>query len=349
MIEQPTRLLHYPHELTLGGGSVHTVQLLKDHQRLGFPAACATLQDGILSDELKAAGIPVFLLQREEDLYEVARDWNAEIIHGHTCGGGSYGNTVGRRLRAEGKRIIFGEHIHSVVGGCPDGDFEVAEIEGMRNLRPGIEIIPWAVVPERITPTATRKELRQQWGIPEDKYVIARHGRLDGPKLPEHFIRALAQLPDCYGILSGWGPMAQQLSELAWELGCSPRLRMLGLYTQPGNVFEAADCVVYPTHDESWCAGVIEPLLFGMPVVAYPVGGIGENLIHGQTGLHARNVDGLVRAVRAFQQYPETARKLGREGRTRLVDKGVHDPLLEAQRHLELYRRVRKEKFHEDR
>lgn len=338
-------LCHVLNETSVGGGAVHTAQLLKDHADLGHPAACVTYELGPIAFQLEDWGIPVHLLKDESELEPLIRKLNCNIAHGHTCGGGALVTRITRKLQQEGRQVIGGEHVHSVVpGDNPDADFEVVEIELMRQLRPRCTVIPWACSTERLEARQTPKEAKRRYGIPVDVPVIGRNGRLDGSKNPADFVRCLARIPHVWGLLSGWGVETGNLDMLARELGCRDRLVMPGLTLRPGDVYAAIDIVVYPTTDESWCAGVVEPLLLGKPVVCYPVGGMGENVVNGVTGLQAHSVDGLVAGVRHLLANPEYAAQLGQQGRELVRSKGVHDPVLEAQRHLDLYRACFREK-----
>lgn len=342
------RLLHVVNELTVGGGAVHLTRHLKDHVGLGHYGACITLEWGPCADELLRAGIEVYLLRSYAELDPILRDsalQGTTVAHGHSAGGGSEAYPIARKLQAEGLPCLGGGHVHSVVAGSDaHSDFEIAEIELMARLRPGIAIIPWAVPPERVSPSAPKAELRTLFQLPLDAPVIGRNGRLDGSKAPDEFVRCLAQLPECWGLLSGWGPEYDALRRLAQSLGCSDRLVMPGMCERPGDVFGACDVIVYPTYDESWCAGVVEPLAAAKPVVCYPVGGMNENVVHGETGLHAHSVPDLVESVRYFLGNPEFARQCGQRGKELLERKGALDPVLEAKRHLELYRKVAKRK-----
>jgi hypothetical protein len=330
-----TRLLHYLHEMTLGGGTVHCLQLTRDMTALGVPTAVATYQDGEMRERYQSAGVPVFLMKGPEELEAAARSFGANVLHGHTCGGGSDALGIARRLK-----VVGGETIHSMVArsGPMAGDFEVVEVEKLAAMRPGATRIPWAFPEARFTvdvaPAATRTIL----GIPPDAPVIGRNGRLDGSKAPDVFIQVLAAMPPhVWGLMVGDGPMAADLKTFAKMLGVADRLVMPGTRHDPGNLFAVMDVVVYPTHDESVCAGIVEPLICRKPVVCTPVGAMDETIIHGETGLCATDVPGLARYALWLLQEPQEAARLGRQGYQHLARKGWLDPVGEAKAHRTLY------------
>lgn len=334
------RIMHYIHEMTLGGGTVHYLQLLKDTVDLGIPCAVATFQDGIMREAYEKAGVDVFLMPDASHLEPVARSWGATVLHGHTCGGGSDACAVAKRLG-----VLGGETIHSMVQrtGPMAGDFEVVEVNGLHGMRPGSTLIPWAWNPERFWITTSWQSIYSQYGIPLDAQVIGRNGRLDGSKLPDVFIQCLARLPGVWGILVGDGPIFKDLERLATILGCRDRLVMAGCRRDTGNWFNAMDVIVYPTQDESVCAGVVEPLFLEKPVVCYPVGCIGEVIQSGVTGLHAFSLDELVEKTRWLLDHPEQAAQMGRRGRDFLAKTGRDDSVGEAHAHCNLYRRLQVE------
>lgn len=329
------KIVHYLHGLSRGGTEVHVTQLLKDFNTLGHEANCYALQDGEMREEMENNGTSVYLCKSEEHFLDLMRKCPPDVIHGHSCGGGSYACKVAREVGCVG-----GEHIHSVVpGDNKDADFEIAEIQMMKNLRPRIDIIPWAVPEDRLKVKISKDDFRETYNIPKNAFVVGRHGRLDGSKLPDHFVKALSMIPDAYGILSGWGPERARLEAVAGQLGCYDRIRFLGGVSNIGDIYNAIDVVLYPTSDDSWCAGVAEPLLCGKAVVSYPVGGIPEHIIHGKTGILTNSVDGLVRAANLLRTGVVARDLMGHLGKKLMLDKGAGDTIKEAQRHLDIYER----------
>ncbi len=340
------KVCHVVNELAIGGGTVHIAQSVRDLVALGYPCAVATLQDGPMREKIEGWGGKVFLMNKEEDLYEVYNEFRPHVFHGHSCGGGHFPCAVTRVLQSQGEKLISGEHVHSIVPGTnPNADFEIAEVEMMRDLRPGITIIPWSYDLSRLQSKLTKEEAKEKLGIPHDAFVIGRNGRLDGAKRPDVFVDVLNSLPNVWGLLYGDGPEFGSLRELSIRLGCSDRLVMPGSCFDPADRFAAMDVIVYPTQDESWCAGIIEPMLIGKPVVANIVGGMGENLIHGQTGFVANTPNEFIDKITYIRNDYKEALRLAKNGQEHLYAKGVHDPVLEAKRHLALYEEVYRRKY----
>lgn len=331
------RILHFPHELDLGGVQVMAARLLQGFQRMKHEVFCATLRNGPVGKMLDDAGIRVEVLSNQEELVSFARAMGAHVLHGHTCGGGSYACHAARELG-----VVGGETIHSMVSSdTMHGDFETAPCETAKQFRPHCTPILLGLPSDRLQVKRSRSEMRGYLGIPERAPVIGRHGRLDGSKAPDLFVEVLSRLPDVYGILVGWGPMEPVLRELAEYKGCADRLKMPGMVhpDQTADYINAMDVYVYPTHDELCCAAVQEAQYLQRPVTCFVRGAMGENVIDGKTALVAHNVDQMVQQVVQLFADPALRRALGSAARNFLIDRRQDDTLWEAQQYLDLYRR----------
>jgi glycosyltransferase involved in cell wall biosynthesis len=83
-------------------------------------------------------------------------------------------------------------------------------------------------------------------------------------------------------------------------------------------LFAAADMVVVPSLYEPFGLVALEAQLLGVPVIANDVGGLGEIVRHGRTGLlnPLRNGSlGLYLAMRSLVRHPDEARRMGAEAR----------------------------------
>jgi glycosyltransferase involved in cell wall biosynthesis len=103
--------------------------------------------------------------------------------------------------------------------------------------------------------------------------------------------------------------------------------------------YSAADAFLFPSMEDNAPLTVGESLLCGTPVVAFPVGNVPELLRHEDTGYIARHRDAmdLVRGVDwALEADPASA--LRRSLRCRLSAAAFHDPLVAADRHLQVYK-----------
>jgi len=340
MSNSKLKIVHFCNSLHLGGVEIMSTQKLIDFKALGHEVTMCTYEDGYASKYLTDADIHIEYCKNREHAIGFIKEFSADIIHGQSCGGGSEGVEVGRQLG-----IIHGETIHSMAHGSPLGNFEVVYNDINHRNRPGSTLIYWGFNVDRLKPTLTREEARERWGIPKDVYLIARNGRLDGSKAPADFIETLARLPEwVWGLCGGWGPEGDNLMRQAHRLNVLKRLKFTGAQYSVGDTFVGADCIVYPTHDESFCAGVIEPRWQWKPVVCYVRGGMAQHCIHEETCLVGNSPDELASHVTRLIQDTQLAADIGRKGYEICEKHGYWDHMRDAKQHIELYTKVLNER-----
>ena len=91
------------------------------------------------------------------------------------------------------------------------------------------------------------------------------------------------------------------------------------------------DVFVLPSRFEAFGLSILEAMLAELPVVASNVGGIPELVVHGDTGLLVPpdDAEALAEAIREALE-PETAARLGRQGRERAVARFGVDAMVHA-------------------
>jgi glycosyltransferase involved in cell wall biosynthesis len=130
---------------------------------------------------------------------------------------------------------------------------------------------------------ATRRRLRQEWGIAEDDVVAITIGRLDHEKGYDLLLDALPQLrgSSCWSRLHlvwvGGGPLLPRATHLA-RLVAGDRVFLLGERHDVADLLDAADLLVHPSRCEGLPLVVLEAMAKGLPVLATSVGGIPEAL-----------------------------------------------------------------------
>jgi glycogen(starch) synthase len=82
-----------------------------------------------------------------------------------------------------------------------------------------------------------------------------------------------------------------------------------------------ADAAVFPSHYEPFGLVALEAAAAGTPLVTSNIGGLGEAVINGQTGVSCapRDVAGLAAAVRTVLDDPDAAQQRARAARERLT------------------------------
>ena len=333
MVDRKLRVIFCPNEMSFGGVSVYNAELSVQFTKMGHTVLLVTYVPAFWSEWAESEGIEVKVIKHENELYDVAKEFKPDIMFGNSCGGGSFICKIGRDLG-----IVSGEGIHSLVGGSNEyADFEISTSKVLESMRPKCVGIYNGFNPDRLRITISKEEMRKQIGIPEDAFVIGRHGRITGSKLPEHFVYCLHKLPGIYGILSGIGDEEDNLKKLSYQLGLNNRLFFTGPTYEIGNIDNAMDVFVYPTLDELACMSVSEAILNNIPVVCYIRGGMGELLIHNETCFVANSPDELAHWVNHIRNNPEEGKRIAGNAKNLAVSRGMHDIRRFAQDHLEVF------------
>lgn len=109
------------------------------------------------------------------------------------------------------------------------------------------------------------------------------------------------------------------LHRSAAQLGVADRLKWPGFIADPVTIMGQIDLLVHPAEGESFGRVVVEAMAAGLPVVAVRGGGVGQIVVHGQTGLLA-DVDSsqqLAEHIARLVRDPALRRQLGEAGRLR--------------------------------
>jgi len=234
--------------------------------------------------------------------------WDVPLVHtAHTLA------RVKNALLAEGDRPeprarIIGEdqvtaEADRLVANTPA---EARDLVGLYNadpervvvVEPGVDLRRFAPPPAGLGP-ASKRAARLRLGLPPDGHVVAFVGRIQPLKAPDVLLRAAAELrrtrPEIgaevttvvVGGPSGSGlDRPSALVELAAALGISDSVRFLppATHSELPMLYQAADLVAVPSHNESFGLVALEAQACGTPVVAAAVGGLVTAVRDGVSG-----------------------------------------------------------------
>ena len=135
------------------------------------------------------------------------------------------------------------------------------------------------------------------------------------------FAAARRELPELEMDIAGRGPLEPALRALAHELGVGDAVHFLGHVSPIQNAIENAAVVVVPSMGEGFGMVALEAMERARPVVAASIGGLGEIVRDGVTGVLVPpgEADPLAAAVVRVASDPELARRMGEAGRERAL------------------------------
>ena len=205
----------------------------------------------------------------------------------------------------------------------------------------GIDSTPFLVVRDR---SAARAAL----GVPDDVPVVGLAARFSTQKGLRHLLAALPEMrrtaPQLIAVIGGSGPLDSELREQAVALEVSGFVRWPGHVAEVAELLAALDVYVSPAETEALGMGLIEASAAALPIVATRVGGAGEVVVDGETGLLVppRDPAALAHTTLALLGDPELGCTLGAAARARAITEFAIDRMVE--RTLGVYQAVVAEK-----
>ncbi len=152
-----------------------------------------------------------------------------------------------------------------------------------------IAVIASTVDPADLAPSASRAELREREGLEDPDVVLLSLANLVPRKgldvLLEALPAVLAEAPRVRVWIGGDGPEREPLERAARERGMSERVKFLGRRQDKADLLTLCDAFVLPSRREGLGVAALEAMASGRPVVASRVGGLGEVVLDGETGI----------------------------------------------------------------
>ena len=337
-------------------GIVRLVMSMAGHsQRFGYTSYVLFLGDGPLIETVNDAGIRASAMPWSASRSDPAGAWRTwhwmrrnptEIVHVH------HGGVFLRILsRMAGAQAVV-QHLHSRILE-PDGnsishvsfrgvDAVVACSQAVADCVPEMrpEVIYAGIETGSCPPPPSAGEGPLTLGI---------LGRLIPLKNVEAVLKATACLAE-HEIevrveIAGGGPSEPALRELSKNLQLTQQVRFLGWQTDISGLLKTWDILVIPSLEEGIPISALEAMAAARPVVATRVGGLGELVVDGVTGMlvAAGDTDALVACLAKLANDRQKLTLMGREGWERAHKHFSAEKM--ARRTTELYDRLLNQKM----
>jgi glycosyltransferase involved in cell wall biosynthesis len=131
--------------------------------------------------------------------------------------------------------------------------------------------------------------LRERLGLDQNARVVGTVGSLYPVKGHKYLIDAAVHVvrrcPDVTFLIVGRGRLREELEAQASGLGVAPYIRFLGHRDDVRDLLDVCDAFVLPSLSEGMPLALLEAMAAGVPTVATRVGGVGEVLEDGKSGL----------------------------------------------------------------
>jgi glycosyltransferase involved in cell wall biosynthesis len=166
-----------------------------------------------------------------------------------------------------------------------------------------------------------RAALRVSLGLEDGEFAVLCVANLRPEKGVGAFVEAVARAREegalrLRGLVAGDGPERERLERLVAEL---EGVDLLGSRGDVPDLIAACDAVALLSEAEALPMSVLEAMALSRPVVTSDVGGAGEAVAHGETGIVVRPGDAVAAAaaLAALAAEPDRARAMGERGRAR--------------------------------
>jgi glycosyltransferase involved in cell wall biosynthesis len=191
-----------------------------------------------------------------------------------------------------------------------------------------ISVVYNGVDTKRFSPVSqgTRSALRSSLQIPDDGVVLVSAARLDPIKRLDRLIQAFAVLSlnhkELWLLLTGDGPLREELKALAQSVHQSEKIRFLGHVEDVCPILQASDVFVLPSDEEGFGIALVEAMACGLVCVATKTVGPCEIIEDGRNGfLTDRSYDGVLEGLhRALSLGPTERDALGSCARQKVVE-----------------------------
>lgn len=342
------RIIHVLHSHGYGGAENHCLTLMEGQRRAGHEIMFAGPTDSWLGQACATQGIPathlpmhgLFDVYSHWKLGRLARQWRADIVHGHLIRGAMYAGRAGQKRHRP--LSICTAHATTAKTHMHRCGHIIAVSDAVRH-----NLVAAGYAPEQITvilngvtdqtphiePSA-RHALRKELGISDSVTAVVNAGRFIHDKGQDLLLKALEQMPESvhlYLIGDTNTVFGQHIRQTPID---QTRVHFLGYRNDVQRILPAFDIYALSSRREALSLSLVEAFAASLPVVATIVGGVPEVVLHEETGLLVPpdNADGLAHAINRLHDDPALAERLSRTARayfeTRLTDHHMVDQTL---------------------
>jgi glycosyltransferase involved in cell wall biosynthesis len=181
---------------------------------------------------------------------------------------------------------------------------------------------------------ANRAALRGSLGLGDGDFAVLCVANLRPEKGGAAFVEAVARARSegaerLRGLIAGDGPERERLERFARDSG---GVRLLGSRGDVPDLMAACDAVVLLSEAEALPMSILEAMALARPVVTSDVGGAGEAVSDGETGIVVPPGDpaAAAAALATLAADPARAREMGEAGRTRQREHYTGEAMVEG-------------------
>jgi len=340
-------VLHLQKVAGISGSERHLLSLLPKLRERGWDVRMLMLHENEpgaweFARELTARGVPLDAIPLRADVDPVAfvrlvghlMRRRPAILHTHLVHADAYGLPAGTLARVPVRfstKHGFNEFREAPYFGLADrtvaslAHVHIAISRGLARYledaegfdRDSFEIVHYGIDPDGVAATyaegAAPRLLCFGRLIPIKGHIV----------LLRAFAAAKREVPTLQLDIAGRGPLEPALRALALELGVADSVHFLGQVSPIQDAIERASIVVVPSMGEGFGMVALEAMERARPVIAAEIGGLGELVRDGETGILVPpgEAEPLAEAIVRLAGDPALARAMGEAGRERALSR----------------------------
>jgi glycosyltransferase involved in cell wall biosynthesis len=229
------------------------------------------------------------------------------------------GELLAIRPRQRLLRRLVAPHVHRLI---QVSDRQAAPLVALGYRRERIVTVSNGVFADDVKAMTDRDAMRASLGIGDREFAVLCVANLRPEKGVEAFVEAVARAQRARGdlglrgLVAGDGPERGRLDRLIAKVD---GLELLGSRGDMPDLIVACDAVALLSQAEALPMSILEAMALGRPVVTSDVGGAGEAVVDGETGIvvPAGDTDAAAAALAKLAGDPTAAQAMGERGRTR--------------------------------
>lgn len=337
------RVLLVVPRMNIGGAESHVDQVARGLQKMGCEVEIAS-GGGVLAQGLVESGFTHHLVPVRINFHwavyrlnKIVKEGNFDLIHAHSNAAGPIVAAVAKKHRLPWiytahtgirppRMEAFGEATQILA--VSDFVKEIVLRKGQdfidpRKVRTFYNAIDCTYFQER----GLRDQVRKEWGVEDDTYVVGIVARLLKPERKGHYdLLEVLTHPEAQkwklaiiGKAHWWYGKTRKVQKRAKELGVEDRVIWVGHQIDVRPSLEGSDVIALPSVSEGCPLALQEAMAMNRPVVAYDGSGTVEVIGDNEGGILVPlgNKEMLFKALAKLMD-PEIRSQTGREGRERI-------------------------------
>ncbi len=357
------KILHVETGRHLYGGPQQVIYLARALRDLGHDNLIVCPPGSGIDNAARAAGLPVrnlfcagdldlpfayrltqFIGQLKPDIVHCHSRRGADVLGGLAASFADVPAVVSRRVDNTEMRLVAALRYRPFRKVIAISEAIARELRDRGVEEERLAVIRSAVDVDRFGKCPDGKRFRRKYGVPDSALLIAAAGQLIPRKGHRYLLQAAAELradrADFRVLIFGDGYLRNQLQDQAEALGIADVVMLAGFHEDLDDHVGCFDLFAHPALAEGLGVAALKAAAAGVPVVGFEAGGLGEAVVHGETGILVPPEDAgaLREAIAALLDDENLRARLGSAGRKRMREDFSIATM--AEKHVALYESV---------